>query len=80
VTGKYAVLRRDSLKEGEPCIVMLGINVSLFHNVINNLNKIRNTFLTVHNIFKHILSRKETQSVVSNQAEIKKCVVLISFW
>jgi len=59
VTGRYAVLRRDSLTEGESCVVMLGISVSVFQNVINNLHKIRNKFVTVRNVFKHSLSRKE---------------------
>jgi hypothetical protein len=59
VRGRYAVLRRDTLTEGESCVVMLGTSVSVFHNVINNLHKIRNKFVTVRNVFKHSLSRKE---------------------
>jgi len=54
VRGRYVVLRRDSLKEGESCIVMFGINVSLFYNVINNLHKIRNNFLTLRRLMSYI--------------------------
>jgi hypothetical protein len=40
VKGRYAVLRRDGLTEGESCVVTLDFNVSVFHNAINNLHKI----------------------------------------